>query len=167
MKDFIVDALPPLNSNPAKMFLAACSSTSADMPSACKSFMKIIRQFLNNFPSPPRPWESFHANFRKLLVNWLSAFLTIASAASMRASRCLLLRFGLRSAKRQNPQGAIRFFLRELPRITRKFFENYSCPSTPRAKNQFTIKFTDNLRTFTFREATPPEDMLLNNCSLK
>ena len=36
----------------------------------------------------------FNANYRKLLVNWLSAFLTIASATSMRASRCLLLRLG-------------------------------------------------------------------------
>ena len=53
MKGAIFDTMPSLNSNPAKnKFLSACSSPSAAMPTACPSFMKIIRQFHDNFSHP-------------------------------------------------------------------------------------------------------------------
>ena len=49
MKDIIFDNLPSLNINLAKnKFLQACYSMPANMPKACKSFIKIIRQCLNN-----------------------------------------------------------------------------------------------------------------------
>ena len=49
MKDIIFDNLPSLNINLAKnKFLKACSSMPANMPKACKSFIKMIQQCFNN-----------------------------------------------------------------------------------------------------------------------
>ena len=49
MKDIIFDNLPSLNINLAKnKFLQACYSMPANMPKACKSFIKMIQQCFNN-----------------------------------------------------------------------------------------------------------------------
>ena len=49
MKDIIFDNLPSLNINLTKnKFLKACSSMPAYMPEACKSFIKMIQQCLDN-----------------------------------------------------------------------------------------------------------------------
>ena len=161
MKDFIFDSLPTLNSNPAKNgFLAACSSTSADMPRACESFMKITRQFQNNFPQPAAAFGVFSRKLSQI-TRKLAFSLPHHRLSSVDAS------ITLRSAQARS-------------------FENYSCPSASvRSENKFSIKFSDNLRElafslphrrlsnadasitlpsaqarFTFREATPSEDGL-------
>ena len=49
MKDIIFDNLPSLNIKLTKnKFLKACSSMPAYMPEACKSFIKMIQQCLDN-----------------------------------------------------------------------------------------------------------------------
>ena len=49
MKDIIFDNLPSLNINLAKnKFLQACYPMPADMPEACKSFIKMIQQCFDN-----------------------------------------------------------------------------------------------------------------------
>ncbi|MCQ2128987.1 MAG: hypothetical protein MJZ08_06110 [Bacteroidaceae bacterium] len=49
MKDIIFDNLPSLNINLAKnKFLQVCYSMPAYMPTACKSFIKMIQQCLDN-----------------------------------------------------------------------------------------------------------------------
>ena len=132
MKDFIFDSLPTLNSNPDKNgFLAACSSTSADMPRACESFMKITRQFQNNFPQPAAAFGVFSRKLSQITRK---------------------LAFSLPHRRLSNADASI-----TLPSARARFFENYSCPSASvRSEKKFTIKFTGNLRTFTFREATKP-----------
>ena len=49
MKDIIFDNQPSLNINLVKnKFLKACYSMPANMPKACKSFIKMIQQCLDN-----------------------------------------------------------------------------------------------------------------------
>ena len=141
MKGAIFDTMLPLNSNPAKnAFLAACSSPSAAMPSACPSFMKIIRQFPNNFSQSAAAMGIFSRKLSQITRK---------------------LAFSLPHRRLSSVDASI-----TLPSARARFFENYSCPSASvRSERKFTIKFTDNLREFTFREATPPEDGSSNNCS--
>ena len=182
MKDFIFDSLPTLNSNPAKNgFLAACSSTSADMPGACESFMKITRQFQNNFPQPAAAFGVFSRKLSQITRELFENYPCHVQRDEFTTKFTDNLReFTFREATK--PSRRHPFFLRKLSQITRKlafslphrrlsnadasitlrsaqarFFENYSCPTASvRSEKKFTIKFTGNLRTFTFREATKP-----------
>ena len=104
MKGAIFDTMPSLNSNPAKnKFLSACSSPSAAMPTACPSFMKIIRQFHDNSSqSAAAIGVLFYANYRELLVNF-SKIIRVRRPHAQRTNLRLNSRtiYGhLRSAKR-------------------------------------------------------------------